>query len=237
MRAATRLLLAGLVFFILLLPLFAPPFTRAGDFSRPDELVIKSEAVLRSFLADPNMQWLRNNINRAQGIFIVPQMLRGGFFIGGSGGSGALLAKNFNTGTWSYPAFYTMGSVSFGLQIGADVSEIVLMVMSSKGMQAMLSTEFKLGGDVAIAAGPVGASAKAQLADVLAFGRAKGAFVGIAVDGAVVAPRYEWNTAYYGKDVLLADLLVNQTVSNPQADNLRKVLPEQPRNAKSLGSK
>ena len=233
MRSASHSVVAGLLFFVLSFSLLSS--ARANDFTRPDELVIKSEAVLRSFMADPNMQWLRANINRAQGIFIVPQMLRGGFFIGGSGGSGALLAKNFKTGEWSYPAFYTMGSVSLGLQIGADVSEIVLMVMSSKGMQAMLSTEFKLGGDVAIAAGPVGATAKAQTADVLAFGRSKGAFAGVAVDGAVVAPRYEWNTLYYGKDVLLGDILVNQTVTNPQADSLRIALPQNERNAKPLG--
>lgn len=233
MRSASHSVVAGILFLVLSFSL--PCSTRANDFTRPDELVIKSEAVLRSFMADPNMQWLRANINRAQGIFIVPQMLRGGFFIGGSGGSGALLAKNFKTGQWSYPAFYTMGSVSLGLQIGADVSEIVLMVMSSKGMQAMLSTEFKLGGDVAIAAGPVGATAKAQTADVLAFGRSQGAFVGVAVDGAVVAPRYEWNTLYYGKDVLLGDILVSQTVTNPQADALRMALPRNERNAKPLG--
>lgn len=235
MRRATSMLLARIVFLSLTFALPVP--VHADDFTRPDELVIKSEAVLRSFMVDPNMQWFRANIDHAQGVFIVPQMLRGGFFIGGSGGSGALLAKNFKTGKWSYPAFYTMGSVSLGLQIGADASEIILMVMSSKGMQAMLSTEFKLGGDVAIAAGPVGASAKAQIADVLAFGRSKGAFVGIAVDGAVVAPRYEWNTAYYGKDVLLGDILVNQTVTNPQADNLRRALPENPNNARPLGSR
>ena len=235
MRRGSLTVIAGIFFFSLSL---AFSFSaRAGDFERPDELVVKSEAVLRSFMADPNMQWLRANIDRAQGIFIVPQMLRGGFFIGGSGGSGALLAKNFKTGRWSYPAFYTMGSVSLGLQIGADVSEIVLMVMSSKGMQAMLSTEFKLGGDVAIAAGPVGASAKAQVADVLAFGRSKGAFVGIAVDGAVIAPRYEWNNAYYGKDVLLDDILINQSVTNPQAERLRKALPQDERKAKPLGSR
>jgi lipid-binding SYLF domain-containing protein len=81
----------------------------------------------------------------------------------------------------------------------------------------------------------VGATAKAQTADVLAFGRSKGAFVGVAVDGAVVAPRYEWNTLYYGKDVLLGDILVNQTVTNPQADSLRMALPQNERNAKPLG--
>ncbi|MHB8809169.1 MAG: lipid-binding SYLF domain-containing protein [Desulfobulbaceae bacterium] len=199
---------------------------RAQDFSKPDELVLKGEAVFKSFMADPNMGWFRDNVSKAKGIFIVPQMLRGGFFIGGSGGSGALLAQDRKTGKWSYPAFYTMGSVSFGMQIGADSSEIILMVMTDKGMEAMLSTEFKLGGDVSLAAGPVGASAKAQTVDILAYGRSKGAFVGIAIDGAVIAPRYEWNNSYYGKDVLLADILINQTVSNPQADNLRAALPK-----------
>jgi lipid-binding SYLF domain-containing protein len=62
--------------------------------------------------------------------------------------------------------------------------------------------------------------------DILAYGRSKGAFVGITIDGAVIAPRYEWNNSYYGKDVLLADILINQTVRNPQADNLRAVLPK-----------
>lgn len=199
---------------------------QAEDFSKPDELVLKGEAVFKSFMADPNMGWFRDNVNNAKGIFIVPQMLRGGFFIGGSGGSGALLAQDRKTGKWSYPAFYTMGSVSFGMQIGADTSEIILMVMTDKGMEAMLSTEFKLGGDVSLAAGPVGASAKAQTVDILAYGRSKGAFVGIAIDGAVVAPRYEWNNTYYGKEVLLTDILINQSVSNPQADNLRAALPK-----------
>lgn len=195
------------------------------DFSKPDELVLTSEAVFKSFMADKNMEWLQNNVGRAKGIFIVPRMLRAGFFVGGSGGSGALFAKNRETGKWSYPAFYTVGSVSFGMQIGADSSELVLLVMTDRGMDAMLSKEFKLGGDVALAAGPVGATAKAQTADILAYGRSKGAFVGVSIDGSVIAPRYKWNNTYYGRDVSLIDILINQTVKNPQSDNLRAALP------------
>lgn len=225
----------SIVFFSLLTILIPAVASPSQDFTKPEELVLKSEAVFKSFMNDPNLGWFRENVTRAKGIFIVPQMLRGGFFIGGSGGSGALLAQDYNTGTWSYPAFYTMGSVTFGLQIGADSSEIILMVMTNKGMEAMLSTEFKLGGDVALAAGPVGASAKAQTADVLAYGRSKGAFVGITIDGAVIKPRYEWNDLYYGREVMLADILTNRKVSNPQADNLRAVLPGRLRNAKPLG--
>lgn len=217
--------------------LFTAISAQAEDYRKPQELVAKGTAVFKSFMQDPNMEWFRNNVHRAKGIFIVPQMLRGGFIIGGSGGSGLLVAQDRKTGTWSYPAFYTMGSVSLGLQIGADASEIILMVMTDKGINAMLSTEFKLGGDVAVAAGPVGASAKAQTADILAFGRSKGLFGGISIEGAVVAPRYEWNRIYYNSQVGPVDILIKRTVKNPQADELRKALPEkQVSRTKPLGS-
>jgi len=209
----------------------------ASDSSDAQGLVLKSTAVLNSFMADSNMTWFHNNAHRARAIFIVPQMIRGGFIVGGSGGSGVLLARDMKTGAWSYPAFYTMGSVSIGLQIGADASEIVMMVMTEKGLNAMLSTEFKLGADVAVAAGPVGASAKAQTADVLAFGRSKGAFGGVSVEGAVISPRDKWNSAYYGNPVGPVEILIKRSVSNPQADPLRKIMPApKPAQVKPLGS-
>ena len=207
--------------------LFNASISSAGDdYGKPQELVSKGTAVFKSFMQDPNMEWFRNNVHRAKGIFIVPQMLRGGFIIGGSGGSGMLVAQDNKTGDWSYPAFYTMGSVSLGLQIGADASEIILMVMTDKGINAMLSTEFKLGGDVAVAAGPVGASAKAQTVDILAFGRAKGLFGGVSIEGAVVAPRYEWNNNYYKTQANPVDILIKRSVTNPQAEELRSALPK-----------
>lgn len=209
----------------------------AGDFGKPQELVAKGTAVFNSFMHDPNMGWFRENVYRARGIFIVPQMLRGGFIIGGSGGSGMLVARDSKTNKWSYPAFYTMGSVSLGLQIGADASEIILMIMTQKGLNAMLSTEFKLGGDVSVAAGPVGESAKAQTTDVLAFGRSKGLFGGISIEGAVVAPRYEWNEAFYHQPASPVDILIKHMVKNPQADALLKILPKQrPTRTKPLGT-
>ncbi len=226
-----------LLFTITCIALFTASAGQAGDYSKPQELVAKGTAVFKSFMQDPNMEWFRNNVQNAKGVFIVPQMLRGGFIIGGSGGSGLLVARDPKTGEWSYPAFYTMGSVSLGLQIGADASEIILMVMTDKGINAMLSTEFKLGGDVSVAAGPVGASAKAQTADILAFGRSKGLFGGISIEGAVVAPRYKWNNAYYNTQVGPVDILIKKTVKNPQADELRAALPKkQASRTKPLGN-
>lgn len=179
----------------------------------------------KSFMSDPNMTWFRDNVHGAQGIFIVPQLLRGGFFVGGSGGSGILFAWDQTTSTWSYPAFYTMGSVSFGLQVGADASEVILMIMTRKGVDAMLSTEVKLGGDLSVAAGPVGLGAKAKTVDILAFSRSKGLFGGISIEGTVITPRNDWNRQFYGKPVGPVDILSRRTVKNSQADRLRNALP------------
>ncbi len=238
MKTMNRLILVILT--ISATMLVTAPSSSAAGFSRPDELVVKSEFVFKNFMADPNMAWFRDNISRAKGIFIVPQMLRGGFIIGGSGGSGVLLARDDKTGQWSYPAFYTIGSVSVGLQIGADASQLIFMIMTDKGLNAMLTTEFKLGGDIAVAAGPVGGSAKVQIADVLAFGLSQGAYGGISVEGAVIAPRYEWNSSYYGRAVTPFDILIKRSVTNPQADPLRAILPLpvlRSRNVQTLGSR
>jgi lipid-binding SYLF domain-containing protein len=111
------------------------------------------------------------------------------------------------------------------------------MIMTQKGLDAMLSTEFKLGADVSVAAGPAGASAKAQMADVLAFGRSKGLFGGVSIEGALIAPRYEWNESYYNAPLSPVDILIRHKAKNPQADALRSILPKmQATKTKPLGT-
>lgn len=232
-----RTSLTILTFFICLSILPFISEASASDLLDAQALVVKSEAVFKNFMADPNMKWFQQNVHRARGIFIVPQMLRGGFIVGGSGGSGVMLAREAKTGTWSNPAFYTMGSVSIGLQIGADASEIILLIMTEKGVNAMLSREFKLGADISVAAGPIGSSAKTQTADVLAFGRSKGVFGGVSIEGAVIAPRDKWNAVFYGTPVDPVDIFIRRSVSNPLADTLRKALPGlKPVTTKRLGN-
>jgi len=189
-------------------------------------LVDKANASAERFAADPDMTWFRENLDSAQGVLIIPTMIKGGYIIGGSGGSGVMLARRPEL-EWSYPAFYTMGSVTLGLQIGGEVSEIVLVVMSKAGRDAMLTNEFKLGGDVSVAAGPVGAGAKAQTADVLAFSRTKGGlYGGLNIEGAVIATREGWNRTYYSSDVRAIDILVSGTARNPAADALRQTVAD-----------
>jgi lipid-binding SYLF domain-containing protein len=149
--------------------------------------------------------------------------LRGAFIFGGAGGSGVLLVRDEKSGQWSEPAFYTIGSASFGLQIGGDVSEIIMVVRNQKGLEEFYRTDFKLGGDVSMAVGPVGAGAsvKGIAADVIAYARKKGAFAGISVDGAFIAVSDASNRAYYGKDVRPTDIIVKHAVKNPKSADLR----------------
>ncbi len=184
-------------------------------------LVDKAATVISSFAADPDLEWFRKNIGNAKAVLIIPQNLKGAFVVGGAGGSGVLLARDSSTGEWSYPAFYTLGAISVGLQAGAESSEVVMMVMSERGMESMLTSSFKIGADVTMAAGPVGVGAKAKTADIFSYARAKGAFAGVSLDGAVVKPANKRNNAFYGSEVSPADILIRKSVQNPKADPLR----------------
>jgi len=221
--------------FLLFTSIFFSIPASADYYNEPTELVDRATSVFKGFMVDPNMEWFQRNVNQAKGIFIVPQMLRGGFIVGGSGGRGLLLAQDGLSGKWSYPAFYSMGSVSLGFQIGADASEIILLIMTERGLGAMLSTDYKLGADVSVAAGPMGASAKAQTADILAFGRSQGIFGGVSIEGAAISPLHDWNRQYYGKPIQVFDIINAQTATNPQAEPLRQILPKPGNNSQILG--
>ena len=221
--------------FLPLIVLLVLGSAKADYYNEPADLVDRATMVYKGFLVDPNMDWFKRNVNQARGIFIVPQMLRGGFIVGGSGGRGVLLAQDPATAKWSSPAFYSIGSLSLGFQAGADASEIILLIMTDRGLNAMLSTDYKIGADVAVAAGPVGASAKAQTADILAFGRSQGVYGGVSIEGAAITPLDEWNRQYYGNAVQLYDILISQKANNKQADRLRQLLPKPGPNTQPIG--
>lgn len=188
-----------------------------------EALVDAATTSVDTFTIDPDMKWFRENMSHAKGVLIVPQLVKGGFIFGGSGGSGVLLVKG-DGNIWSDPAFYTMGSGTVGFQIGVEVSEIILMVMTDRGVDALLTSSFKLGGDVSIAAGPIGAGAKAQTADILAFSRTKGIYGGVNIEGAVLKIRSDWNHDYYGKQTSPRAILLERSETNSHADELRNAV-------------
>lgn len=224
MNKTARCVLSAMVIGCVLLVSAATVAADEKELASARAIVADAKKTLDNFMADPDMAWFRDNVQHAQGVLIVPSLVKAGFVFGGSGGMGVLLGKGEEDGLWSYPAFFGMGSGSFGFQAGVEKAEVILMVMTRKGMDAMLATSFKLGADTSVALGPVGAGAKAQTADILAFSRSKGVFGGMAVEGAVIKPSDSLDSAYYGRDVRTIDILVHRTVENPNAQPLIETL-------------
>jgi lipid-binding SYLF domain-containing protein len=188
--------------------------------SAPEALVLNAQTTLGNFLHDPNQTWVQQNLDRAKAVLIAPNIVKAGFIFGGSGGRAVLVAKDGRT--WVGPAFYDLVTASVGFQAGIEVSEAAILVMTDKGLNSLLSTSFKIGGDASIAAGPVGAGAKSDVtADLIAFTRAKGVYGGVNLDGTVVHANSGWNDAYYnGKNVLPPDILIRKTVRSAKSSAL-----------------
>jgi lipid-binding SYLF domain-containing protein len=197
---------------------------QADDKATAEETVTSAAKTFNTFVADPDMTWFRDHIKNAKAVMIVPQLVKAGFIFGGSGGTGVVSVHDDATGDWSYPSFATVGSVSWGLQAGAEAAEVVLMAMTVKGRDSLLSTKAQLGADASVAAGPVGAGAQAATVDILQFSRSKGIFGGLTLEGSVVGVREKLNHAYYGQPVQPVDILISRTVTNPQAAPLLKAL-------------
>jgi Las17-binding protein actin regulator len=158
---------------------------------------------------------------RGDDVFQLRPRSRHDLIFGGSGGRAILFARNDQTGRWEGPAFYNLATASVGFQAGIAVSETVTLVMTDKGLNSLLATSVKVGGDASIAAGPVGAGANADVTtDFVAFARSKGVYGGLNLDGTVIHVADNWNRAYYGRDIQPPDILVRASAHNPQADRL-----------------
>jgi lipid-binding SYLF domain-containing protein len=219
---ASVFLMAGLLI------LTVAPVAIASDKDDAQALVDKARLTFDSFMTDSHYTWFHENLKNAKGLLIFPQVLKAGFFLGGSGGTGVLVVKNEKTCDWSNPAFYTLGSVTFGLQIGGESAEVIMMVMSQKAIDSLYASSFKLGGDTSVALGPIGEGAKANItADFISFVKSKGVYAGINLEGSVVAVRDSLNSGYYGKNVSPADIIVKNDVYNMGSMEFMAILKRQ----------
>ena len=196
----------------------------ANDKADADKTVNGAVTVLKNFSADPNMTWYREHITKAKAVLIIPNRVKAGFIFGGSGGHGVVLAHDDKANVWRGPSFATAGSVSWGLQAGGSAAEVVMMAMTEKGKNALLSNKFQAGADASVSAGPVGTGAQAATTDIVQFARSKGLFGGLSLEGSVISVRDSLNQAYYGKPVTPVDILIEGNVKNPKADPLIKAL-------------
>jgi lipid-binding SYLF domain-containing protein len=191
-------------------------------------LVDRSTLSLQEMMTQENSQTPRTMLQRAVAVMICPRIFKAGFLFAGSGGNCVLLGRAGN-GTWSYPAFYTIGSASFGLQIGVQDSSLTMLVLTQKGLNAVLNTSFKFGAGASIAIATVGAGVEGALttaigADILAFSETRGAFAGISLEGSVLDSRSGWDETYYGRPVDARNIVVSMQGANPGAEPLRELL-------------
>ena len=200
----------------------------SGAADREDlaQKVTKAQFVVRDFQKDPRMTWFRQNVRYAKGLLIMPTWVKGGFFLGGHGGTGVLLAQD-RDGTWSHPAFYDVFAGSFGLQFGIAGGQVILMIMTDPGLRRFLDDKIQLGADASIGVGPAGIGAKAELFDIFSFARVKGLYGGLTLEGGGVIVNKDENQTYYGNPkVTPRDILIRRNVQNQQAQTLIQTLTE-----------
>lgn len=176
-------------------------------------------SVLREIMDAPDKGIPEEVLDGAKCIVVVPHLIKAGFIVGGKHGRGVASCRTANG--WSAPAFVSVGGGSWGLQIGAEGVDLVMLVMNDKGLQHLLSSKFQLSGEASAAAGPVGRHASAGTdwkmnAELLTYSRSKGAFAGLTLEGAVVEQDVDSTEAIYGKDVPFRKVLLGN-VAPPAA--------------------
>jgi lipid-binding SYLF domain-containing protein len=209
--------------FLVLLPL-----SQALASSEQQQLVDKAKLTVEALKNQSEMEQFRNLLAVSKGVVIFPQFLKAGFIVGGAGGTGVLLGRN-KEGSWSSPAFYTMGQASIGLQIGAEAKELVLLIMTDKGLDAIIQNQVKLGGDLSAAVGPVGKNIGASSTtnmdvDIFSFAKTAGLFIGASVEGSLLDAKDDWQAAYYGKAVTARNVVVLRGVDNSASNALKDAL-------------
>lgn len=194
-----------------------------------DEQVVVDHAIgtLRDLRGDKEFGNARTLLHRARAVLIAPRIFKAGFFVGGEGGQAVLMARGPNG--WSNPAFYTVASASFGLQIGAQESEMIMLVMTDRALQALMRDNFKIGANAGLAIATLGSTVEAATtshvgADIVVWASASGVYAGISLDGTLVQPQRESDRNFYGRAVTSNDIVLRRSVRNPAAAPLVREL-------------
>ena len=190
-------------------------------------LVDKSAAVVRAMRADPAFRQIDVYLKNARGVLVLPSVIKAGLIYGGQGGNGVLLARDAD-GSWSSPAFYTLGGGSIGLQIGVQETAIVLVFMNDKAFKSAIDTGMTLGADATVAAGTEGLTGEVATThafkDVYYFADVGGLFAGVSLEGGVIHTRDGLNTAYYGRALTPREIVLERKADAPAAQPLKNAL-------------
>jgi len=203
--------------------------TRAAQAASDQQITVdRARMVLNDLQHDQEFGNARNLLRRARAVMIVPRLYKGGFFVGGEGGKGVLLTHKA-AGGWSQPAFYALGSASFGLQIGLEQSEVIMFIMTPKALDAVMRDQFKIGAQAGLAVVTLGSGVEAATtaavgADIVVWASSSGAYAGVSLNGSIIKPQFDDDHAYYGPGVTQQSILFHNTVANPRASGLVQTL-------------
>ncbi|MFQ5964813.1 MAG: lipid-binding SYLF domain-containing protein [Candidatus Scalinduaceae bacterium] len=191
-----------------------------------NERIERANNYLEEIMETPDTAIPSLLLKKCYGVVIIRQY-KAGFIFGVKGGKGVALKKDKNTGKWSAPSFVTSAEGSFGLQIGGQLVDAILLIMNKSGIESMLKLKCKLGVDASIAAGPVGRDADAKIGPDTAFlvyARAKGLYGGLTFEGGIITQDNGANEKFYGKEVTVKEIFDNEADMPDEAKKLIKTL-------------
>ena len=199
--------------------------------------VVDAAVVLKEIAGIPEKSIPTDLLDKCTCVAVIPSLKKGGFIFGAAYGKGVISCRTNNgEGPWSAPSMIDLKGGSFGLQIGAQAVDLVLVVMNLGGLESLLDSKFTLGGDASVAAGPVGRTAAAETdawlaAKILAYSRARGLFGGLVIKGGTLRPDNDANYVLYGKDIRPRGILLNSTENIPRdgkifVDELTRISPK-----------
>lgn len=202
-----------------LVSLTLSPILIAADTDEADR-VRESITVFNEIMAAPDKAIPNSVLEKAEGLAVFPGTLKGGFIVGAQHGRGILSGRLEGSRAWSAPGFMTVTGGSFGAQIGAQAVDLVLVVINRRGLQKLVSNEFKIGADAGVAAGPVGRDASIGTdiqmhAEILSYSRARGLFAGINLNGSSIRSDDDADQRFYGKPLKTVDIIFKPMMEMP----------------------
>jgi SH3 domain-containing YSC84-like protein 1 len=213
LRAAAAAIAATILLAVVHLP--AQTTTESDEAKR----IRESVTVFSDIMAAGDNAIPKEILAKAEGVAIFPSTIKAGFIVGGTRGRGILSARN--EGGWSSPAFLTLTGGSFGLQIGGQAADIILVIMNRRGLENLVNNQFKVGADAAVAAGPVGREAQAATdiqmrAQILSYSRARGLFAGVTINGGTIRQDQDANQRFYGRKLETKQIVFANDAGSPE---------------------
>lgn len=195
------------------------PSAQTQTLSEEGRRVRDASAIFGEIMAAGDKSIPESILGEAEGIAVFPSTIKGGFIIGGLRGRGVLSVRTADG--WSSPAFLTLTGGSIGLQIGGQAVDLILVIRDRRGLEQLVSNQFKLGADASVAAGPVGRDAQAATdlklrAQILSYSRARGLFAGVAVDGSTIRADRDAHLRFYGKPLESKQILFEGVGGAPE---------------------